>query len=155
MKIRSVSLNNHRKTFELHVGRRRLGFPYAEATPRPTASDPVVSVRVDAELAREGFSFTLESGREGAVHVEQVLEYNADPAYLRELLLYNLTVEAKRRVATSHLSKRELVRRLRTSASQFYRLLDQTNYRKSVDEMLRLLHVLDCEVRMVVRAKTA
>ncbi len=42
-----------------------------------------------------------------------------------------------------------------TSATQFYRLLDQTNYRKSVDQLLSLLQILDCEVRLVVRPKTA
>ena len=38
---------------------------------------------------------------------------------------------------------------------QFYRLLDQTNCRKSVDQMLAFLQVLDCDVELVVRAKTA
>lgn len=56
--------------------------------------------------------------------------------------------------ATS-LSKREIIRRLNTSAAQLYRLLDQTNYSKSVDQMLSLLQVLECEVDLVVRAKTA
>ena len=37
----------------------------------------------------------------------------------------------------------------------FWRLLDQTNYRKSVNQMLRLLQVLDCDVQLVVRAKSA
>ena len=71
----------------------------------------------------------LRSGRTGTVHVEQVLEYNQDPTYLRDLLLYRLTLEAQKRVAESPLSKREIVRRLGTSAAQLYRLLDQTNYR--------------------------
>ena len=42
------------------------------------------------------------------------------------------------------------VRRLGTSAAQLYRLLDQTNYRKSVDQVLNLLHVLDCDVDLIV-----
>lgn len=84
-----------------------------------------------------------------------MLEYNQDPAYLRDLLLYRLTLEAQKRVAESPLSKREIVRRLGTSAAQLYRLLDQTNYRKSVDQMLALLQVLNCDVDLVVRTKTA
>jgi hypothetical protein len=52
-------------------------------------------------------------------------------------------------------SRREMIRRLGTSASQFYRLLEPTNYRKSVDRLLSLLRVLDCEVDLVVRAKSA
>jgi hypothetical protein len=84
-----------------------------------------------------------------------VLEYNKDPGYLRDLLLYRLTIEAQKRVAESSLSKREIIRRLGTSAAQFYRLLDQTNYRKSVDLVLNLLHVLDCDVDVVVKSKSA
>jgi hypothetical protein len=155
MKIRSVKANNRRKAFEVTTYSRSLSFPYAKAEPRPTAKDPVTKVVVDKELAREGIVYTVESGKDGTVHVEQVLEYNQDPAYLRDLLLYKLTIEAQKRVVASGLSKREIIRRLGTSATQLYRLLDQTNYRKSVDQLLNLLHVLDCEVDLVVRTKSA
>jgi predicted XRE-type DNA-binding protein len=97
----------------------------------------------------------MESGKEGTVHSEQVLEYNQDPHYLRDALLYKLTVEAQKRVEATALSKREIIRRLGTSATQFYRLLDQTNYRKSVDQLLSLLHVLDCDIDLLVRTKTS
>ena len=110
---------------------------------------------VDPETAREAFTYVLRSGRTGTVHVEQVLEYNKDPAYLRNLLLYRLTLEAQKRIASSPLPKREIIRRLGTSAAQLYRLLDQTNYRKSVDQVLALLQVLNCDVDLVVRTKTA
>jgi hypothetical protein len=46
------------------------------------------------------------------------------------------------------------LRRLGTSAAQLYRLLDQTNYRKSVDQVSALLQVLNCEVDLVVWTKT-
>jgi len=36
-----------------------------------------------------------------------------------------------------------------------YRLLDQTNYRKLVDQLLSLLAALDCDVELIVRARTA
>ena len=94
-------------------------------------------------------------GREGSVHLEQVLEYNQDPAYLREALLYKLTIGAQQRVQASPLSKREIIRRLGTPAMQFYRLPDQANYRRSIDQLLSLLHVLDCDVNLVVRAHRA
>ena len=60
-------------------------------------------------------------------------------------------IRAQKRVKASSLSKREIIRRMGTSATQFYRLLDQSNYRKSVDQLLSLLQVLDCEVDMIVR----
>jgi len=53
----------------------------------------------------------------------------------------------------SPLSKREIIRRLGTSAAQLYRLLDQTNYRKTVDQLVALLQVLNCEVDLIVRRK--
>ena len=155
MKIRSVTANNRRKAFEVRTSANTLVLPFAKVDPQPTAVDSISRVFVDKELSREGFTYVLESGREGTVHVEQVLEYNQDPGYLRDLLLYKLTIEAQKRLQASGLSKREVIRRLGTSASQFYRLLDQTNYRKSVDRLLSLLHVLDCDVDLVVRAKTA
>ena len=155
MKIRGVSANNRRKAFEVRTSSQTFSYPYAKAAPRSNPADGVVNVVVDAELGREGFTYRLESGRTGTVHIEQVLEYNQDPNYLRDLLLYKLTLEAQRRVDSSPLSKREITRRLGTSAAQFYRLLDQTNYRKSIDQVLLLLHVLDCDVDLVVRAKSA
>ena len=155
MKIRKVAANNRKRSFEVKSSSRTLWFPYAKAVPPPTTKDRVSRVFVDQELGREAFTYVLQSGREGSILAEQVLEYNQDPAHLRDLLLYNLTIEAQKRVSASSLSRREIIRRLGTSATQFYRLLDQTNYRKSVDQLLSLLHVLDCEVDLVVRAKSA
>ena len=155
MKIRSVQINRRKRAFEVKTWSKTLGFPFSKADPEPTSSDPVAEVSVDKELGREGFVYVLESGLEGTVHVEQVLEYNQDPGYLRDLLLYRLTVEARKRVESSPLSKRELIRRLATSPAQLYRLLDQTNTRKTIDQLLRLLHVLDCDVDLVVRSKSA
>jgi hypothetical protein len=141
--------------FEVRTSTKKLAFPFSKAEPAPSADDPVTELSVDAEAGREAFSYVLHSGRTGTVHVEQVLEYNQDPTYLRDLLLYRLTLEAQKRVAKSPLSKREIVRRLGTSAAQLYRLLDQTNYRKSVDQLLALLQVLNCDVDLIVRTKTA
>ncbi len=155
MKIRSVRYNNRKKAFEIKTFKRELQFPYSKLEIRPSAADPIEDVFVDKELGREGFSYILKSGRSGTVHVEQVLDYNQDPWYLRDALLYKLTIEAQKRLEKSSLSRREMIRRLGTSATQFYRLLDQKNYRKSVDQLLSLLHVLDCEVALVVRSKPA
>jgi len=155
MKIRSVQYNNRKKAFEVRLAAKTLAFPYAKSEPAPTAGDSVRRVFVDPEVGREGFTYELRSGRTGTVHVEQVLEYNEDPSHLRDLLLYKLTLEAQKRIETSPLSRREIVRRLGTSAAQLYRLLNQTNYRKSIDQLVALLRVLECDVDLVVRAKTA
>ena len=155
MKIRSVSHNNRKKTFEVRTSTRSFVFPFSKADPTPTIENPVREIFVDDEVGREAFTYVLHSGRSGTVHVEQVLEYNQDPSHLRNLLLYRLTLEAQKRIAASPLSKREILRRLGTSAAQLYRLLDQRNYRKSVDQVLALLQVLNCEIDLVVRTKTA
>jgi len=65
-------------------------------------------------------------------------------------LLYRLTIEAQVRLKESGLARREIIRRLGTSASQFYRLLDQTNYEKSIDQLVALLTVLGCQVNVTV-----
>jgi hypothetical protein len=155
MKIRRVEANTRRKVVEVSVGRRRLVYPFARLQPKPSTDDPIVAILVDREIASEGFTYALASRRQGTVHIEQVLEYNKDPGLLRDRLLYALTLEAQKRLEKSALSRRELIRRLRTSPAQFYRLLDQTNYRKSIDQMLALLQALDCDVRLTVRARSA
>lgn len=151
MKIRSVKVNNRRKAFEVSAAGKRLVFPFSRLEVRPTRKDPIVDAFVDKELGSEGFTYALQSGRDGSVHIDSVLEYNQDPDHLRDLLLYRLTLEAQKRLEGSSLSKREIIRRLGTSPTQLYRLLDQTNYSKSVDQLLRLMQVLDCDVKLVVR----
>ena len=98
----------------------------------------------------EGFTYRLADGAEDTIHVDAVLEYNQDPDYLNGLLLHRLTLEAQKAAESSDLSKRELIRGLGTSASQFYRLLDPTNSKKSVGQMLALLHLLGQDVDVVI-----
>ena len=154
MKIRSVTHNNRRKAFEVKTA-TTFWLPYSQVEPQPTRTDPMIRMFVDKELGGEAFTYVLKSGREGTVHIEQVLEYNQDPDYVRDALLYKLTIAAQRRVQASPLSKREIVRRLGTSPAQLQRLLDQKNYRKSVDKLLSLLNVLGCDVDLLIRAKRA
>ena len=153
MKIQSVEFNNRKKAFEVRMGKRVFVYPYARLERSLDAGDMVREAYVDPELGREGFSYVLESGREGTVHGEQVLDYNEDPDYLRQALLYKMTVEVQKRLEDSPLSKREIIRRLGTSATQFYRLLDQTNTSKSIGQLLSLLRILDCDVDLVVKKR--
>jgi len=79
-----------------------------------------------------------------------------DPLARRGLLpRYRLTLEAQKRAAASPLPRGEVIRRLGTSATQFYRLMDQTNYSTSMGQLVSLLQILDCEVELVVRARSA
>jgi hypothetical protein len=153
MKIKSVLHDNRKKAFEVATHANRYYFPYAKLEVRPSRNNPIRKVYVDGELGNEAFTYELASGYEGTVHMDQVLEYNSDPHYMRDLLLYKLTITARKLVKQSKLSKRELIRRLGTSPAQFYRLLDQTNYSKSMDQLTALLGILDYEVNLVVKRK--
>ncbi len=125
--------------------------PYAILDVAPSSSDPLEWVAADEEIGREGFTYRLRSGREETVHLDAVLEYNRDPDYVREEILYNLSLEAAGLVAARGLSKRGLCRRLSTSPAQLYRLLDPACYHKTIDQMIRLLHVLGAEVEVKMR----
>jgi hypothetical protein len=58
-------------------------------------------------------------------------------------------------VNASGLSRRKLARRLKTSVPQLYRLLDPTIERKSISQLVSLLHILDCDVQLVVKGRNA
>lgn len=156
MKIRSVTSNNRRHEFTVVTrSGATYSFPYAEADPRPSAEDRIEEVFVDKELGNEAFTYILESEAEGSIHIEQVLEYNEDPKYLAELLTYKLTLEAQKGIEESSLSMRQIAKRLKTSVPQLYRLLDTANTRKSMSQLVALLHVLNCDVDLVVKKKAA
>ena len=155
MKISAVQADNRRKAFRVRTGGKTLWYPYAVCGIKPSPRDRITDVFVDPEIAKEGFTYILASGREGTVHIEQVLEYHRDPDHLREIWLYRLTLEAQTRLASCPLSKREIIRQLATSPAQFYRLIDPANRRKTVDRMLALLSVLDCELDFVITDRPA
>jgi hypothetical protein len=153
VKIRTVEANNRKRAFEVRTLREDLVYPYAKLGLRPTDDDRVVEVYPDPDTGCEAFTYRLASGAEDTVHLDAVLEYHQDPAYLNDLLVHRLTVEASKALAHTQLAKREVARRLGTSASQLYRLLDPTQSGKSVGQLLALLHLLGREVEVVVRAK--
>jgi len=155
MKINTIKPNNHKKVFEVQTDSKTYLLPYAKLDVQPSTENRIKIVYVDAELGNEAFSYELESGDEGTVHIDHVLDYNRDPRYVRDMMLYKLTLTVQERVQDSGLSKRELIRRLGTSPAQFYRLLDQTNTRKTIDQLMVLLDILDYEVDFVVKAKPA
>ena len=156
MKIRRVVVNQRKAQLEVVVTNGTvLPLPFSRLAPRPTSTDRIREVYPDKELAKEAFTYVLASGAEGSVHLDAVLEYNQDPHYMSELLLHQLTVQARNRIEECDLSRREISRRLGTSLPQLYRLLDPTNKTKSLNQMISLLHVLGCEVAVVVRRRKA
>ena len=153
MKIQGVEANNRQHRFEVRTRRETLVFPYAKADPAPSTDDRVAEVYVDPELGREGFTYRLGSGAEGSVHIDSVLEYNEDPAYMADLALYRLTQQANDLYRASGLSAREVATRLGTSPTQLYRLLEPTNTTKSLRQLMALLHLLGYDVDVEIRRR--
>jgi len=151
VKILSVNANNRRRQFEIETQKTTFTFPYAKLFTSPCRENPLRKVWVDEELGSEAFSWTLADGSEESLHLDHVLEFNRDPDFVAALLLYKLSLEAKKRVATCGMSNRDVIRRLGTSASQYYRLLDPLNTRKSIAQLLALLQLVGCEVDFVIR----
>ena len=155
MKVDKVLINNRRKEFSVIT---RSGaaytFPYAKAEPRPGSGNRIEEVFVDRELGNEAITYVLNSGDEGSVHLEQILEYNEDPGYMAELLTYKLTLEARHGIENSGLSRRQVAKRLKTSVPQLYRLLDPANTRKSINQLVSLLHVLNCNIELIITRRT-
>ena len=156
MKIKKVTINNYKKAFEVQTAKGIYSLPFSKSEVIPSEKNRVVKVYVDPDLAKEGITYVLESGKENSLMLDAFLDYNRDPEYMRKMLLYRLTMQALELLEKSGVSKRELARKLRTSPAQIYRLLDTTNYSKTVDNMVRLLAVLGFEVDFkVVKAQAA
>lgn len=150
--VTSVTANAHKKSFGVGIeDLEPVEFPFQQCSPMPSATDPIQEVFIDPELGNTGFTFRLESGAEGCVLSDHVLSYNRDPSYVVDLLLFDLSLIAAERLEKSGIGIRPLSRRLKTSPAQIYRLIDQTNYGKSIDQMVRLLTALGARVDLRVR----
>ncbi len=152
MKIRSVRSDARRGAFAVATARGTLEFPWTQLEVVPSAADPVVVAAPDPDLGCEGFTYRLASGAEGTVHIDHVLRFVRDPEYQRTELLYALTNDVRDALAASGRTKRSLARQLGTSLAQIARLVDPTNSRKSVDQMIRLLAALGRRVEIHVAA---
>src|SRR5688500_5247331 len=98
VKINSVRANNRLKAFEVRAGRRVLRMPFARLPLQPTSDNRITQLYVDPELGNEGFTYVLEDGQIDSLHLDAVLDYNADPGLLSRLFLYELTREARKAV---------------------------------------------------------
>jgi hypothetical protein len=150
MKIKNVVVNNRKRAIDIETVRARYSLPFSRLELKPSPKNHIVDIQIDKELGSHAVTYHLASGEEASVHVDAFLDYNKDPDLLRNAALHQLTIEAIKFMKRSPLSKQEVIRRLGTSPSQLYRLLDPANYSKSIDEMLRLMSVLGCRVEWKV-----
>ena len=121
-------------------------YPYSKCELVPKKGNYVIDAYPDKELGGNGLEYVLEDGKKDSILLDQVLDYNKDPAYIKKARLYNLTVEAIKVFEKKNISKSELCRRMGISRIQLNRLLDTTCYSKSTDKMLELLNALDYKV---------
>jgi len=150
MIIQNVNVNNRRRSFEIETKKGAFSLPFVKLNLVPSRTNKIKNVYVDKELGKEAITYVLESGEEGSVHVDDFLFYNKDPDYMRDHTLYKLTAKAVDLIKESKLPKRELARKLKTSPTQLYRLLDTTNYNKTIDQMVRLLACLNYSLDFVL-----
>ncbi len=149
--MKSVKINQRKKCFEIELRNgKEYTFPLSRLM-EDVSNNKVVKAFVDPELGNEGITYFLEDGTECGLHLDSVLEVNGDAAHLKKIMLYNMTQKAKDCVKESGLTKREIARRLNTSPTQLYRILDQTNYKKTLDQVLKVLYVCGAKVDFVVK----
>jgi hypothetical protein len=141
-KIKRVLANGRKRCFAIECSRGTYEFPFSLLKLKPSSDDPLVAVWVDSETGGVGFGYRLQSKKEDYIHVDSVLHHNKDPEYERDMLLYRLTIQAQDILKKKRIAKRELARKLKTSPKQLYRLLDQTFYGKTIDQMVKLLNAL-------------
>jgi hypothetical protein len=146
LKIKTVGINYHKSGLEVTTAKGSYFLPFLKLRLTPSSRNKIASISVDKELGSQWVTYTLESGEEDSVPLDAFLEYNRDPEYFRTLVLHQLTVKAQKAVEASGLSKREIIRKLKTSPTQLYRLLDSANYSKTVDQMLKLLACVGIDV---------
>jgi hypothetical protein len=69
-----------------------------------------------------------------------------DPDVARKRTLYGLTCLAQDTVRRSKPTKKPITRRLGCTPTHRFRLLDQSLYSKTIDQMVKLLSVLGVEL---------
>jgi len=150
MKINAVALDTRRRGFTIESGERRFFYAFTACSPAPEHGHDIRRVFVDPELGGEAFTYELENGRQGSVHLDAVREVNHEPEYMADLLLYKLSLAARQALEGSGRKIRDVSRALGTSPAQLYRLIDQTNYQKSFRQLVTLLEYLGCDVELHV-----
>ena len=144
MKITTVVANARKRCFIVTIKGRAYEFPYS------STNNPVVQLSPDADAGNEAFSYKLKNGKRDTILAEQILLLNQDPEIVRKELLYTLTCQAQDLIKNRGLSKRSVARLLAIQPAQLYRLLDQTFYGKTIDQMVRLFSALGEQVEIKI-----
>ena len=143
-KFELVTFNNKKKVFHLiYTSGLQVECPYSSLS----IGKNVVEAGPDKEVGSHCFYFVLENGYTGCVPFDQPLHIIRHPDYVREEVLYKVTVELQDIIALKKIPKRELARRLKTSVTQVNRLLDQTNYNKDLSRLIEIATIIGYEFK--------
>ena len=151
--ITCVYANYRSRALVVHLGQHKLLYPFALLDPQPSTWDRYVRCYDDERTGPTTVHYVLESGGQGRLTAEQVLDFHREPSHVKSRVLETLTMAASERIQYTGLSKRQIFKRLRTSRAQLDRILDTKNVRKSVDSVLAVLEVLGYEVEVTVIKK--
>jgi len=146
-----VEIDNRRAELRIHEASKVWLFPYAKLRLKPEPDNPIIEAFPDPELGNECFTYFLASGETDSIHLDNVKALNRDPESMVDLFLFDLTVEALESIEEGGMGIRQLARMMDTSPAQIYRLLETTNYSKSIGQMIRLLYLLGKDVRLEVK----
>jgi predicted XRE-type DNA-binding protein len=153
--IKDVEANHRRKRITITTKKGDLFLPFNKLRLIPVNDNKVVDIYVDPELAKRAITYVLEDGTEDSIHLDAFLEFHNDPDFTKNTHLHKLTVKANEAFKDSGLSKTDVSTLLGTSRSQLDRLLDTANYKKSIDDVIRLLDVLGYEMEIEFKKKAS
>ncbi|OFZ36363.1 MAG: hypothetical protein A2504_10245 [Bdellovibrionales bacterium RIFOXYD12_FULL_39_22] len=153
MKIKLITLNKRKKVLEIVTRNdKKFSLPLAKILAKTSDIGQIEKCFIDHELGNEGITIVFSNGKETSVLLDQFLDYNSDPDYVNSLRLHELSIKAREAIDESGLSRREVARRLKTSPAQLLRLLDQTNYNKSINSIFAILDVLGKKIEINIGA---
>jgi hypothetical protein len=141
-KFRSVQFNNRKKVFHLiYTSGLEVDCPYSAISVKKN----VVEAGPDKEVGNHSFYFILEDGYTGYVPYDQPLHIINHPDYVKEEIMWRVTIQLRDVIASKNISKREIARRMNTSVTQINRLLDQTNYNKDLSRLIEMAAIIGYE----------
>lgn len=147
-KVKFAKANNRKKAIVIRTSKVEMFLPYSKLVFKPRTNNKIVKVFPDKEMHNEGITYYLEDGTKDFIHIDVFLHFNKNPEYMKEITLYELTIKLQKQREKLKIPISKLAHRLNTSKKQIDSLLDQTNYKKTMDSMLDLACALGVELEI-------
>lgn len=145
MKIEEVKINTVLNHIEVLASRLMI-FPLSKLKKPFSSYKNISEFFIDEELGCEAVTLISKTGEEESIHLDSFLEINSDPEYFRNLFLYELTSDLVKVFDSDGLVKKHVAAKLDTSMAQLYRVLDTTNYSKTLDQVIKTFAAIGYKV---------